>query len=58
VKEVASVVIPAEINFTCVDKLPIVLGDHEKLYQVYKNLFEKAVVHGKPKKYTSRDKYF
>jgi hypothetical protein len=26
VKEVASVVIPAEINFTCVDKLPIVLG--------------------------------
>jgi hypothetical protein len=29
VKEVASVLIPAEIDFTCVDKLPIVLGDHE-----------------------------
>jgi signal transduction histidine kinase len=49
VKEVANVVIPAEINFTCLDKLPIVLGDHQKLYQVFKNLFENAVVHGKPK---------
>jgi len=49
VKEVANVVIPAEINFICIDKLPIVSGDHEKLYQVFKNLFENAVVHGKPK---------
>ncbi len=43
------VVIPAEINFTCVNTLPIVLGNREKLYQVFKNLFENAVVHGKPK---------
>ena len=30
--------------------LPEVMGDVEKLFQVFKNLFENAITHGKPKK--------
>jgi len=28
--------------------LPIVIGDHEKIIQIFKNLFENAILHGKP----------
>ncbi|MFQ5980378.1 MAG: PAS domain S-box protein [Candidatus Heimdallarchaeota archaeon] len=46
-REIAKNVIPDPINFV-VDSLPIVLGDFEKLSQVFQNLFENAVTHGKP----------
>ncbi len=47
VQSVAKTVIPASIAFTN-DILPEVLGDVEKLFQVFKNMFENAVIHGKP----------
>ena len=49
VREVAKLVIPEHITFHC-DSLPKVLGDEEKVFQIYKNLLENAVVHGKPTK--------
>ncbi|MFW9917549.1 MAG: PAS domain S-box protein, partial [Candidatus Thorarchaeota archaeon] len=48
VQEVASEVIPNKIRFVH-DELPIVRGDASKLHQVFQNLLENAVVHGKPK---------
>lgn len=47
VDEVANVVIPNTIKFSS-DNLPTLSGDREKLYQVFKNLFENAVIHGNP----------
>jgi signal transduction histidine kinase len=47
VDEVAQVVLPGNISFSH-DVLPTVLGDRTKLYQVFKNLFENAIVHGAP----------
>ncbi|MHA2317545.1 MAG: response regulator [Candidatus Hodarchaeales archaeon] len=49
VQSVAKMVIPKNISFIH-DQLPEVLGDVEKLFQVFKNLFENALIHGKPKK--------
>ncbi|MFX0114277.1 MAG: PAS domain S-box protein [Candidatus Hodarchaeota archaeon] len=46
-QEVSENIIPKSIKFTH-DPLPTVLGDYEKLKQVFQNLFENAVVHGKP----------
>jgi signal transduction histidine kinase/FixJ family two-component response regulator len=49
VQSVAKTVIPKKIIFNS-DNLPEVLGDVEKLFQVFKNLFENAIIHGKPQK--------
>lgn len=48
VQEVASDIIPGNISFRQ-DDLPIIKGDANKLSQVFQNLFENAIVHGKPK---------
>ena len=49
VKSVARMTIPSDIEFT-MDELPVVICDEEKLFQVFKNLFENALTHGNPKK--------
>jgi len=49
VKRVAKVTIPKTISFL-VQPLPSVLCDEERLAQVFKNLFENAVIHGIPNK--------
>ncbi|MHA2330046.1 MAG: PAS domain S-box protein, partial [Candidatus Hodarchaeales archaeon] len=49
VKRVALVTIPKNIVFSH-DILPEVHCDEEKLFQVFKNIFENAVIHGKPQK--------
>jgi signal transduction histidine kinase/CheY-like chemotaxis protein len=49
VQSVAKTVIPRNISFFH-DSLPEVLGDVEKLFQVFKNIFENAIIHGKPQK--------
>ncbi|MFW9916257.1 MAG: response regulator [Candidatus Thorarchaeota archaeon] len=49
VKTVADAIIPASIAFVQ-DDLPTVLGDQQKLSEVFQNLFENAVTHGKPNK--------
>lgn len=49
VQEVAKTIIPQDVNFQQ-DELPRVLGDHKKLSQVFQNLFENAVTHGKASK--------
>lgn len=43
---VACSVLPAEVEFFC-DRLPIVLGDPDKMAQVVQNLFVNAIEHGK-----------
>ncbi|MFX0092921.1 MAG: PAS domain S-box protein [Candidatus Hodarchaeota archaeon] len=47
VEEVAEIAIPADIVFSH-DLLPTLLCDREKLSQIFKNLFENAVIHGEP----------
>ncbi|MFW9914912.1 MAG: PAS domain S-box protein [Candidatus Thorarchaeota archaeon] len=47
VQKTARAVIPENIVFTS-NSLPIVVGDREKLAQVFQNLFENAVIHGQP----------
>ncbi|MFX0181735.1 MAG: PAS domain S-box protein [Candidatus Hodarchaeota archaeon] len=47
VERVAEVTIPKDIMFTH-DNLPTVLCDKEKLAQVFKNIFENAIIHGQP----------
>ncbi|MHA2232458.1 MAG: PAS domain S-box protein, partial [Candidatus Hodarchaeales archaeon] len=47
VRETAEITIPSHIVFLC-EVLPKVHGDHEKLSQVFQNLFENAVVHANP----------
>lgn len=49
VRRISETTIPKEIEFSH-DDLPTVLCDEEKLAQVFKNLFENAVIHGKPQK--------
>ncbi|MHA2053828.1 MAG: response regulator [Candidatus Hodarchaeales archaeon] len=49
VQSIAKTVIPKNISFTH-DDLPEILGDVEKLFQAFKNIFENAVIHGKPQK--------
>jgi signal transduction histidine kinase len=46
--EVAEATIPSSIAFSQ-SNLPSVYADKEKLYQVFKNLLENAVIHAKPK---------
>jgi PAS domain S-box-containing protein len=48
-RRIAEATIPKDIEFNH-DNLPTVLCDEEKLGQVFKNLFENAVIHGKPQK--------
>ncbi len=47
IRNVAITVIPNEIDYSQ-DYLPVVLGDHGKLVQVFQNLFDNAVTHGNP----------
>ncbi|MHA2364794.1 MAG: PAS domain S-box protein [Candidatus Hodarchaeales archaeon] len=49
VEGVAGSSIPQNIEFTH-DNLPSLVCDREKLKQIFKNLFENAVIHGKPNK--------
>ncbi|MCK5140638.1 MAG: PAS domain-containing sensor histidine kinase, partial [Candidatus Heimdallarchaeota archaeon] len=49
VETVADVILPKRIKFTK-DALGTIKGDNGKLSQVFKNLFENAIVHGKPDK--------
>jgi PAS domain S-box-containing protein len=49
VATVADVIIPKSIKFNK-DNLGTIEGDNGKLSQVFKNLFENAIVHGKPNK--------
>ncbi|MHA2232046.1 MAG: PAS domain S-box protein [Candidatus Hodarchaeales archaeon] len=48
-QEVAETTIPENLTFAQ-DRLPTVVGDREKLSQVFQNLFENAVIHGQPRK--------
>ncbi|MFW9997640.1 MAG: ATP-binding protein [Candidatus Odinarchaeota archaeon] len=48
-KAVESTVQPYDIDFSA-DRLPVVRGDEDKIFQVFKNLLENAVKHGKPEK--------
>ncbi|MHA2232658.1 MAG: PAS domain S-box protein [Candidatus Hodarchaeales archaeon] len=45
VQDIAAVTIPSTTSFIQED-LPVVMGDYEKLTQVFKNLFENAMTHG------------
>ena len=49
IDEIAKVSIPDTITWTHAI-LPVVHCDYEKIYQVFKNLFENAVVHANPNK--------
>ncbi|MHA2247211.1 MAG: sensor histidine kinase [Candidatus Hodarchaeales archaeon] len=50
IDELAELIIPKDIIFIH-DVLPkTILGDHLKVFQIFKNLLENAVVHGNPKK--------
>ncbi|MFX0115988.1 MAG: PAS domain S-box protein [Candidatus Hodarchaeota archaeon] len=51
VKKVAEATIPDNIVFMSKD-LPMIMGDREKIAQVFRYLFENAVRHGKPAKIT------
>ncbi|MHA2494564.1 MAG: ATP-binding protein [Candidatus Hodarchaeales archaeon] len=51
VRGVARTTIPESIIFEQ-DDLPTVVGDKEKLKQIFQNLFENAVTHGEPAKIT------
>jgi signal transduction histidine kinase len=46
---VAEVTIPPGIAFD-IDELPTVICDREKVIQIFKNIFENAIVHGSPNK--------
>ncbi|UCG00284.1 MAG: PAS domain S-box protein [Candidatus Heimdallarchaeota archaeon] len=51
IERVASTVIPKTVSFTH-DQLPTVLCDQGKLSQVFTNLLENAIIHGKPQTIT------
>lgn len=50
-EQVLQIVIPNTVTFKT-DKLPNVLGDRDKIYQIFKNLIENAVIHGKASEIT------
>ncbi|MFW9916029.1 MAG: PAS domain S-box protein [Candidatus Thorarchaeota archaeon] len=52
-QEISETAIPSNIDFVVKD-LPVIAGDREKLAQIFQNLFENAVTHGKPTKITVR----
>jgi signal transduction histidine kinase len=41
-----SEVVLSDINFQT-EPLPVIMGDREKLFQLFKNIFENALIHGK-----------
>ncbi|MHA1909826.1 MAG: ATP-binding protein, partial [Candidatus Thorarchaeota archaeon] len=47
-RSIAEIHIPAEVTYQQ-DKLPKILGDHTKIRQVFQNIFDNAIRHGKPK---------
>ncbi|UCE12274.1 MAG: PAS domain S-box protein [Candidatus Heimdallarchaeota archaeon] len=49
VEGIAETVIPKNVIFTH-DELPIILCDQDRLAQVFTNVFENAILHGKPQK--------
>ncbi|MHA1447330.1 MAG: PAS domain S-box protein [Candidatus Heimdallarchaeaceae archaeon] len=55
VDTIGSITIPQNINLTH-DPLVTVKADKEKLSQIFKNLFENAVIHGKPSQITVTSK--
>ncbi|MFX0015942.1 MAG: PAS domain S-box protein [Promethearchaeota archaeon] len=60
VERIAETTIPKNVNFYH-DNLPTVMCDQERLAQVFKNIFENAIIHGKPNtikiKLVQADKY-
>ncbi len=54
---IAENTIPGTIAFTH-DRLPSVIGDHQKLSELFQNLFENAVNHGKPSMISIRSQIF
>lgn len=49
VKEVASSIIPESVEYVQ-DQLPVVKADKRKVAQIFRNLFDNAIQHGKPSK--------
>jgi len=47
VKEVASSIIPENVSYNQ-DQLPVVKADQRKVAQIFRNLFDNAIQHGKP----------
>ncbi|MHA3962171.1 MAG: PAS domain S-box protein [Candidatus Thorarchaeota archaeon SMTZ1-45] len=47
VEEVAKSIIPNSVDYTQ-DKLPVVSADRRKVAQIFRNLFDNAIRHGKP----------
>ena len=48
IKETVELVVPNTIKVELAEDFPIIQGDSEKIYQIFKNLLENAVNHGKP----------
>lgn len=55
IERVATTVIPKTVSLT-LEKLPTVLCDQGKLAQVFTNLLENAIIHGKPQKISIKTK--
>lgn len=49
VRDVAKSVVPAGIEYSQ-DRLPVVRADQKKVAQIFRNLLDNAVIHGKPKR--------
>ena len=47
--QVIRIIVPKNIEIRIVD-FPLIKGENEKIFQIFKNLLENAVVHGKPSK--------
>jgi PAS domain S-box-containing protein len=50
IKETGELIVPKDIKLAIEGDFPVVVGDNEKIYQIFKNLLENAVKHGKPSK--------
>lgn len=48
-----TIIEPANVILEC-EQLPTIIGDYEKILQIFKNIIENAVVHGKPKSISIR----
>ena len=48
ISTIAEEIVPEDIIYSQ-NKLPIVLGDVEKIRQIFRNLFSNAIIHGYPK---------